>query len=319
MTRLCLSQATRERLVESGLDVVITGASGWLGLATLEMLESTLGSEFSSKVHAFASTARVLPLRTGTVLQARSLEELPSMKVGPHLLVHYAFSTREFVSQLGTVDYVSRNQEITSLVADHLAAGAAQGVVVLSSGAVYLGDDLEANPYGVLKARDEEVFMNLANELANSTNTRLVIPRLFNLAGPFLNKPDRYVLGSVIEDVLRGGPIRLSAARPVFRSYVHVADLVDLCFAILLGDGPVPDGPFDTAGEREVEVGELAEIVARTLGRPDIPIERPPIDPTNSDRYVGDGTMMHNLAREYGLKLKDLVQQIEDTARFMGA
>jgi UDP-glucuronate decarboxylase len=319
MTRLCLSQATRERLVESGLDVVITGASGWLGLATLEMLESTLGPEFSSRVHAFASTARVLSLRSGAHLKVHPLDELPSIKLGPHLLAHYAFSTREFISQLGTAEYVSRNQEITSLVADHLAAGAAQGVVVLSSGAVYLGDDLEANPYGVLKARDEEVFMNLANELANSTNIRLVIPRLFNLAGPFLNKPDRYVLGSVIEDVLRGGPIRLSAARPVFRSYVHVADLVDLCFAILLGDGPVPDGPLDTAGEREVEVGELAEIVARTLGRPDIPIERPPIDPTNPDRYVGDGTMMHNLARDFGLKLKDLVQQIEDTARFMGA
>src|SRR5664280_2746339 len=319
MTRMRLSPATTDLLVESGLQVVITGASGWLGQATLEMLDSTFGPALPSKVHAYSSTARDLTLRSGTELQARPLEELPGRKVGPHLLAHYAFTTREFVPQFGAADYVRRNEEITGVVANHLVARSPKGIVTLSSGAVYLGDDLEANPYGVLKAKDERLFMNLARESADVANIRLVIPRLFNLAGPFLNKPDRYVLGSVIEYVLRGGPIRLSAARPVFRSYVHVADLVDLCFAILLGDGPVPDGPLDTAGEREVEVGELAEIVARTLGRPDIPIERPPIDPTNPDRYVGDGTMMHNLARDFGLKLKDLVQQIEDTARFMGA
>jgi nucleoside-diphosphate-sugar epimerase len=137
------------------------------------------------------------------------------------------------------------------------------------------------------------------------------------LAGPFLHKPDHFVLGSIIQDIARGGPIRIRADHPVVRSYVHVGDLVDLIVATLLDPEPVPVAAFDTAGEREIEVGELARLAASVLGHPEMPIERPPVDSGRSDRYVGDPAVMHQLARRAGIELKPLPAQIEDTARFM--
>jgi len=316
---LDFSPTTGARLVDSGLDVVVTGGGGWLGQATLEMLESSLGSDMASRTYVFASRRRSLRLRSDTRLEIYPLNELPRLKIGPHLFAHYAFATRELISRLGTTEYIARNEEITDLVTGHIARTRPHGMLMLSSGAVYLGNDMTGNPYGVLKARDERRFLHMAKELggANPT-TRVVVPRLFNLAGPFLNKPDGYVLGSIIRDIGSGGPIRLHATHPVVRSYVHVRDLIDLVFAIMLGNGPMPFEAFDTAGECEVEVGELAELAATVLGETGMTILRPPLDDAPADRYVGDSATMNFLARSYGIEMRKLPRQIEDTARYMG-
>ncbi len=319
MSLLDFSPTTGARLVESGLDVVVTGGSGWLGQATIEMLESRLGAQMASRVHVFGSFGRSMRLRSDTQLEVSPLTELPRLRIGPHLLTHYAFATREHISQLGVTEYVARNEEISELVSKHIRKSRPVGMLIVSSGAVYLGNDIATNPYGVLKARDECRFYDMAKELGDAGATpRVVVPRLFNLAGPFLNKPDHYVLGSIIRDIRRGGPIRLHATKRVVRSYLHVRDLVDLAFAIMLREGPEPIEAFDTAGEREIEVGELAELAASVLGRSEIPIRRPPLDGVQSDRYVGDPAVINSSARSYGIEMQLLPSQIEDTARYMG-
>jgi nucleoside-diphosphate-sugar epimerase len=299
--------------------VVVTGAGGWLGRATLEMLESSLGPRFSSRVHAFASYRRLMKLRSGTELEVLSLNDLQRLKIGPHIVAHYAYGTREFVSQLGFATYIARNEEISTLMASHFDRQPPVGALVISSGAVYLGSDISTNPYGVMKERDERLFLNLVNNSSGSGQaTRLVIPRLFNLAGPFLNKPD-YVLGSIIHDIGRGGPIRLRATHPVVRSYIHVKDLVDLAFSAMLGEGPIPDRAFDTAGECKVEVGQLAELAISVLSPMGVEIVRPPLDGAPADCYVGDPAVIDSLAHSYGIELQPLARQIEDTARFLNA
>jgi UDP-glucuronate decarboxylase len=287
-----------------------------LGQATLEMLETTFGAQVATRVHVFASSARSITLRSGTKVEVSPLSELPSLKVVPHLLAHYAFATREHASRLGITTYVARNEEITRLVASHVIRTRPVGALVVSSGAVYLGDELDTNPYGVLKARDERLFFEIAADLEHVP--RVVMPRLFNLSGSFLNKPD-YVLGSIIRDISGGGPIQLLADHQVVRSFVHVRDLVDLTFSMMLGDKPLPQGAFDTAGEREIEVGELAHLAAAVLGHPEMHIRRPPVDTKRIDRYVGDRKIIEALAAAHGIEFVPLPLQIEDTAAFVGS
>ena len=319
MSRLDFSPATGQSLVDSGFEVVVTGGGGWLGKATLEMLESSLGALMPSRVHVFATSHRWVTLRSGSTHEVFPLNELPRLRIGPHLLAHYAFATRELVSKLGTIDYVARNEDITDVVIGHVERSRPVAIVVPSSGAVYLGDDLATNPYGVLKKRDEVLFRDAVREVGREGSApRLVIPRLFNLAGPFLNKPDHYVLGSIIRDIGRGGPIQLWATRPVLRSYVHVGDLVELAFAMMLGENSIPLEAFDTAGECEIEVGELAELAASVLGAPGMPIQRPALEDTQADRYVGDSTMIRALAVSHRIEMKTLPHQIKDTADYMG-
>lgn len=234
-------------------------------------------------------------------------------------MAHYAFATREHVTRLGITSYVASNEEITELLIGHVSRTRPVGALVVSSGAVYLGTELSANPYGVLKARDERLFFDTAMRGGGGgSEPRVVVPRLFNLAGPFINKPD-YVLGSVVRDIAGGGPIRLQADHLVIRSYVHVQDLVDLGFAMMLGDAPLPLEAFDTAGEREIEIGELAIQAASVLGCPGMKVRRPEVDKTRVDRYVGDPIMIHSLARSFGIEFRSLERQVEDTAAYLGS
>ena len=147
---------------------------------------------------------------------------------------------------------------------------------------------------------------------------RVVVPRLFNLAGPFLNKPDSYVLGSILEDIETGRtdstscrPTRWCA--PTSTSATWSIWPLPSCWEL----DRCRLEAFDTAGEREIEVGELAELAATVLGRPGMPVLRPPVDDTQVDRYVGDPAVINSLARSYGITLTPLPRQIEDTARYL--
>ena len=319
---LRFSDRVATRLVDSDLGVVVTGGGGWLGRATLEMLDGALGPGLTSKVRVFGSSSRRMTLRSGQSIAVEPMGQLADQdprRRTPQLLAHYAFVTREHAGTQSLSAYVDTNRAISDVAVDLVAREETVGVFVPSSGAVYGPDrttqeDLDANPYGALKLVDERRFSRFAG---GPTSRRVVVSRVFNLAGPFLNKPDLYALGAILTDIERGGPIRIRAARPVIRSYVHVQDLVELAFAAMLGLITVPDHPFDTAGEIEVELTELAELATTVLGCPGMPVERPPLTETPDDRYLGDRTALARMATEHGMALRLLPVQIKDTADYL--
>lgn len=318
--RLTLSPPLGKRLRDSELDVVVTGAGGWIGQAVLEMLDSALGSSFPSRVHVYGQNHRALRLRSGRQLVSEPLGRLRDLSIGRHLLAHLAFVTREHTATQSASSYVALNEAISSAVLDHARRTHVEGVFVPSSGAVYgaahtADADLVTNPYGALKLRDEARFAEVSSLLE-----RTAIVRVFNLAGPFINKTNIYALASIITDLMHGGTITLRADHPVIRSYVHVRDLVELAFAVMVGQTAGPGVPFDTAGDREIEIGALAALTASLLGVPDVQIVRPPsAEGALPDRYVGDPTLMGSLASRIGIDLAPLDIQILDTAVFMRA
>ena len=315
---LAFSPRSARLLRDSGLDVVVTGGGGWIGLAVIEMLKGALGEGFNDRVHVFGASRRMLRLRSGASIESRTLGELRDLRIGPHVVAHLAFITREHLSGRGHDDYVAANGDISRAVLDHVERSDIAGLLLPSSGAVYhrdgtLNPDVRSNPYGALKLRDERRFAEVG-----VAPERLALIRIFNLAGPFLNKPEHYALGSILTDLRSGGPIELRADHPVLRSYMHVRDVADLAFAVMLGLVPGPAVPFDTAGEQVIEVGQLAELCATVLGYPEIRIERPPLrQGMEADRYLGDGRIISQLAEAVGLVPADLNAQITDTAAYM--
>jgi nucleoside-diphosphate-sugar epimerase len=143
------------------------------------------------------------------------------------------------------------------------------------------------------------------------------VARVFNVAGPWMTKVEGFALGSLIRQVLDGGPVEVRARHRVVRSYVDVADLAALAVAATTAPSVAGDLRFDTAGEVAVEVGELAERVARVLGRPDLEIRRDPDPGAPADEYVGDGTAMRELSAQLSLGSRDLDEQIRRTAEWI--
>jgi len=288
------------------LPVIVTGAGGWLGQAALEMLDAALGDAFAGQVTAYGATARIARLRSGRGIAIHALADITKLSLQNALVFHFAFLTREHA---GASDYISANRQISQSVQKFLKRNGAVGIFNPSSGAVYAGTEITENPYGALKREDEEIFADLATKLGFPA----CVMRVFNLAGPFINKLDSYALATIISDLLASRPVTLRAAHPVWRGYAHVADVINIGLGSLLN--LAPPGVFDSAGE-PIEIGDLALRAAQLLGRP-ADILRPGWQDGKADKYLGDALGFARQARLAGVTPCSLDRQILDTADYM--
>lgn len=294
----------------SGLRFAVTGATGWLGRAACEVLAAALGPEevAAGRLQAYASRARPVELDAGVEVAVRPLGELGAAEFD--VLLHYAYITRERVGD-DVNAYISANVAISAQVLDAVARVRPRAVVYASSGAAVDratgrgASDLAGNPYGTLKHLDELAFRRAAADAGG----RALVLRVYNVAGPWILKPEAFVLSDLIGQARAGGPLVLRAQRPVVRSYVDVEDLAAVAVGWAVDDGAGDDVVAETAGAEVVEVGELAARVA-----PGVAISRTWDPDAEPDRYVGDGAALAALAARVGVPLRGLDEQIARTA-----
>ena len=319
--KLRFPTALSEQLRANSCEIVLTGGGGWIGQATLEMLEDTFGDALPSRVRVYGSSTRELILRSGRKIPCQILEQMKDIGDGPKLFFHCAFLTKDRLTDQSIDAFIAGNKAISHVVAGAIQGCDARGLFMPSSGAVYkkgthdIDNDIQANPYGVMKHQDEERFV----KLAKSKNMPVCIPRLFNLAGPFINKIELYALASMIASCKAGQGITIRAPHRVFRSYIHVADLVTLGFDVLLNPKSDDVPVFDTAGEVTLELSELADHIRTVLNKPETIIHRPDVAADKDDRYVGDGAQFARMMRSHGLTSRNINVQIHDTADYLAS
>ncbi len=316
---LAFSPRLEEVLRQGDYTYVVTGATGWIGCATLEMLALALGERFSVKVQAYGGRGGVLKLTAGPVIEILPLATPAPRPSKPTILFHYAFLTKDKVVQLGDVHAYSKgNLEIREHTLRLASTMNLAGMVLASSGAVYdhIGHkarEADAGIYGQLKFQDEEIFADFCHR----RGVPLIIPRIFNLSGPFINKFTSYALSSIIVDVLTGKAVKLTAAHAVYRSYVYVGDVIELAVRQLLASDSAKPVIYDTRGSDIVEIGDLARIICRVLARPDFAIDRPPVSDSKADNYLGSPQPWADILSRENYNLLPLRQQIEYTVRYI--
>jgi len=277
-----------------GVPVVVTGAGGWLGRAALELAHAK-----GATLHAFGSTERTQTV-AAEAITVRPLTALADLHIENALVLHTAFLTREHA---GENNYAAKNREISATVETFIHRNGARGVFVPSSGAVYAPPP---NPYGEGKLEDEARFAALG--------VPCVAIRVFNLAGPFINKLESYALACILRDLLAKRPVTLRAAHPVWRGYAHVNDVLRLALGLLLRGVSPP--VFDSFGE-PVELSDLAARAARLLNKP-LTLHRPEWQNGAPDFYLGDAAAFLEHASSIDLEPTSLDQQILDTASYLG-
>ena len=281
------------------------------------MLDAVFGNEMEWRVTAFGSSARRASLRSGRSIDVLPIQEIAHCRAASAYIFHYAYLGKEMVTAYGTKRFIAVNEALSDLVAGFCERMTSGGLFFASSGAAYYAAGSEDDPtrqvYGVSKVRDEGRFLGMGSE-----NFHVCACRIFNMAGPFINKLSEYALSSILLDVQRGGPIRLRAQKPVVRSFVHVRDIVDVVLGLLL-EGSAPSVPFDAAGPEPIEIGDLAARAAKALGLANARIERLPITSRVEDRYVGDAGTFQSLMERLGVEPAGLDMQIRDTAHYLAS
>lgn len=287
--------------------IVITGAGGWLGRATLDLLREALGGAFAERVHCFGSKRAELHLPAGCVIEQRPLGEIGSLPTRPTMLLHLAFLTKDRAETMPEADYCAANRAIRQMVVDALDPIGVEAVFVASSGAAGRADDPSASPamrlYGKLKREDEDAFARRAD----ARGTSATIARIFNISGPHGNKLQSYALSSFILDGLAVNPIAVRADHEVRRGYVAIRELMSLVFALLI-ERRKGVTRFESGGE-DIELGALATLIGSRLGSI---VERPAVRDGNSDIYLGDARAYRLLLARNAIEPVSLSIQIDE-------
>ena len=312
-----LVPAVRSAIRDDARRIVIVGAGGWIGRATVAMLHAALGpDETRKRVICFGSRAGSLAIGPDIILPQSPLSELGQLPGEPTLLFHLAFLTKDKVGGINDDEYARTNRDISAQVLAALAPIGADRLFVASSGAAAFADDPAAahdlRLYGGLKRDDEALFANWANE-AGSTN-RALITRIYNISGPYINKHQTYALASFILDALNERPIEVRAPMAVFRGYIAMRELVSLIFAVLLAESGEPVLQFDTGGEA-LELARVAQRVTEVLGGG--AVARRPITELQENCYLGDDKRYRILIERFGIEHVPLAQQIAETAAYL--
>ena len=315
-----ISSNLKKKLINENTVFAITGASGWFGKTTLNLLWEILGEvDFYKRVHAFSSKDSVITINNKFSLPTQSLEKIFELRSLDYLF-HYAFLTRDRVEQMDIQSYIDINTGITDLIIKRLKQGDIKGVFATSSGAVYdqgytLVDcdrELIKNPYGALKRREEILLA----ESCESLQISCLILRVFSVMGAFMTKPTAYAVGDFIYQALNSQHIKILADRPVWRSYTDIQDLVYLGISYLIESPQLSPMCVDTCGYT-VEMDTLARQVLLCLQIDLNSISRNLNLLAEPSRYVGKSDEIDQLSSRLGLHFSSFEKQVLDTIAYL--
>jgi nucleoside-diphosphate-sugar epimerase len=297
--------------LSSSARVVLTGPSGWIGQAMIDALARAFGGRLEGRVVAFGSSPHSMRLASGERLEVRGLETItPDDVAGAHV-IHLAYLTKEKADQLGEANFAATNRAIDDALLGAIASAPPASLFVASSGAAALAErGVDRHAYGLAKLHQEARFL----ERAAALDVPAIVGRIFNLAGPHINKLQSYAISNFALQAAETGAIRIEAPVPVFRSYLHVEDLCALVIgAARKGIGRA--APIDLCGAQVAEMADIARLVAEASAG--VPIRRGLIDFTRPSAYLGDPTQTLVLAMEVGLDLRPLAVQVRDTVAWL--
>lgn len=288
--------------------ICIIGASGWIGLNALSLLRH---NSLLKEVKCFGSTEKKINLLDFELTQ-EPLEKLSDYDEGYFdLLLNFAFLTEDKLVLYGEEEFKYQNSKLINFIANEVYRLKVRHVVTISSGAVYRNREKQ-NSYGDMKIYEENKFKSLAKD----GKTQVVIPRLFNLSGPFINKMDRYMISSLISQGFLNNEIKIFSDRKVFRSFLDIKEFI-LTFLSTFKPGHKGFAlSFDATGKEIIEIGSLAKLV-KDKYFVDCNIIRKELSRESEDNYYGDRSSYESVQKEKGIKNIPLEEQLDITYEYL--
>lgn len=269
-------------LTGSDRGVAVVGASGWIGRAAVAGVLAAAPDLPAERLRLF--TGRPCEIDFGRrSLETSALGPDSRLGDGEWIVVHAGIIGGDAAAG-GEVR--RRNDALLGQVLDMGGAANLRRLVFISSGAAGLGSDTPPAKaaYAAMKQEHERAVAAWSRKTGKAS----LVPRVFNIGGPYMTVAQNYALGDLILNLAQHGRAAIGAADPIFRNYVHVAEMAAALLAMAVDEGE--DGaPFDVGGAEIVELGALARRIAQRLGVPDAAIDRPPAAGGTGDWYVGDG------------------------------
>jgi nucleoside-diphosphate-sugar epimerase len=298
----------RESLMQY-TQIVITGATGWLGTETAELVADTLGDEFSRRVVLVGSSPKVKQSSTYN-FQVIGWEEFKSIR-SIDLLIHFAYLNQDRAELMGLPKFIQTNRSITSDINYVLSNSPGCNVLAASSGAVgyYRGnvDSIKSmEVYASLKLESEESF------LQNSNIRSLLNMRIWNVTGSSLEIDSGYAVANFFKQALISKHIELTGNSASTRTYVDVKEMM---FIFLLGLENKRKITMDSGGY-QTNLLDLASTVLSELGLPSTAISLRG-EFKSASHYNPDSELFNKLASDLQLRLSSIDTQVANFAKIL--
>ena len=145
--------------------------------------------------------------------------------------------------------------------------------------------------YSKTKLKNEKLFQQFGK-----TGAKVSIARCFSFVGPNLPLNTNYVIGNIINNILRNENIIIKANYKIMRSYMYSDDLVKWLFKIL--DNSSNQCPiFNVGSDNKVSIHKIANVLAKKYN---LKVLSPKIFSKKIDNYIPN---INKAKKELGLKL----------------
>jgi len=286
--------------------IAISGASGWLGIETIDVIENIASTESPL---LFTSNGREIFFRSSGKRATKSfLESQPPVSLEG--FIHLAFLTRDKIEAIGLKDFISTNMSLISKACQIIESSKPKWIVTVSSGAILdrssgeLESNIESNPYGFCK-RVEEL---LIAQSAKKVGANVVIGRLWGASGKYMPPNPAYALSDFIISAHKDKKITIKSGGDVIRRYVDASEFMEVLIKAAISGQSL----LINSGGPRVEIGELATLVAEHFT--EVMIERSPKEMTVDD-YYPRGEDFERLASVLGITLSDVKTQVSETIK----
>ena len=277
---------------------IITGATGWLGRATLEHIFQKQGH--LENVVCVASTSREEDLGF-TKIHTITFSELAQMEIENAIIFHLAYLTKDKNSTMTDEEYIKKNHQIRDFVANFLPKQ--KFLFYASSGAT-----LHQNGhtlYGDLKLQDETFFQSLCQK----HGIKFLNTRIFNIIGKHIQNYKAYACSDFILQLKEKNAIQIGASCHVVRSYINISSLIEIIFAFQEDEHSEMFYSFETAN-RTLNLLELANITKNVLCFQNAEIIHKINPELKENYYVGNPERQNVLIERYKIKLQTLEDSI---------
>ena len=290
------------------MKIVITGATGWLGHASLQAIKKVMPEVKPEDLILYASRTRSHSDPSFGVVNVLELEssDLSSRKVD--LFISLALKTRDYSMKMDEEEYLNSNKALIEKNLELMKLVHPQKIILISSGVVskYLEGNGPLDPYTEVKILEEKLF----NEFAQQENSQLIILRLWGATGALMTEPLKYAIGNLIHQAETTNQMIINSKTEVFRRYTDATQIFEVLIrAIQMGYS----GTLNSGGVI-VEIKALAQRISDYYGK-SIEIVRNLESGGEPDFYVPTDSEFDELAITVGVSLLNLEDQIALTAK----
>ena len=197
--------------------IAILGATGWFGRTFLSLLSENNGESLlliSKSERRFTVGDRQWAAVKWNDALIAAWE--------PTVILNFAFATRDLLNEMGHESFIRENQSMLRNLEFVLALPSVQAILSCATGASLEANDIQTNPYGYLKKREEELVVSCGDR-----GVTTVVPRIYSVSGPWVARPHSYALPSFVAQA-KSGRVKVEANQPTFRSYTSVKDILDV-------------------------------------------------------------------------------------------